>query len=392
MIIKKFVPVLIAMLMILSIGASAATTTTNSNYTINQISQSANNTKNYVETKYDLPKNVTIGNSSVTNPQFLYLLTTATLNINSSKYSSITVKNVTMPTNPSENVASGTLTKSAYLTIASKINAYIATNGRSPNYATTSLGTMKYQSLIYMYSKIMNYYQLNKVLPGTVSVKSWYALTLGPAAKYNGTAVHTTTRLGSNTYGYVNKLGPFGTGTNKVAIIIGVHPQEEQTHIAMLNAIEALSSTLKNVQIWVYQVVVYTQYQSDYTLSRQYGQNLANKYVVPNIDTSYKLALDTHGNRGYYFVNGKQVTNSMFAPSNGTKSVYYQNKIINSTNGTLTYYRVVDGTSPSKVTLPIAAKGIPTVIYEQYLNQANYAQLFYQHALQVVKAINAAFA
>ena len=43
------------------------------------------------------------------------------------------------------------------------------------------------------------------------------------------------------------------------------------------------------------------------------------------------------------------------------------------------------------MTIPIAKKGIPTIVYEQYINQANYAQVLYLHALQVVKAINAVF-
>lgn len=64
----------------------------------------------------------------------------------------------------------------------------------------------------------------------------------------------------------------------------------------MLNAIEALSSSLKNVQIWVYQVVVQKDV-SNYNLGRQHGQDLAAMYVVPNINSNYKLVVDTHGNR-----------------------------------------------------------------------------------------------
>ena len=66
--------------------------------------------------------------------------------------------------------------------MASRINAYIAKYGKLPSYVSTTHGNMKYQSLIYMYSKVMTYYDNNKVLPSTVSVKSWYAQTLGPAA------------------------------------------------------------------------------------------------------------------------------------------------------------------------------------------------------------------
>lgn len=391
MIIKKSLMITTIMLLFLSMGASAATTNTTTNLSNGQITQSASDVKHYVETQYGLPSTVKVANKTVTSAQFLYLETKATSNVGGLGPKNVTIKNVSKASNPTENLTSGKLTKTEYLTIANKINSYITTNGKLPNYVTTSLGTMGYQSVIYMYSKILNFYKNNNYLPSTVSVNSWYATTLGPSGQLNGTVKYTTKRLGTTSYGYVNKLGPFGTGTNKVAMIVGVHPQEVQTHIAMMNAIEALSSKLKNVQIWVYQVVV-TKDVADYSLGRMHGQILSQKFVVPNIDTSYKLVVDTHGNRGNYYQNGKMVTNSMYAPSGGSKSVSYLNKILTKCNGTLQNYSVIEGTSPKYVTIPIAAKGIPALIYEQYLNQANYAKVMYLHSLDIVKAIEAAFA
>jgi hypothetical protein len=392
MIIKKVLPILLGMLMLLSLGATSAATNPDS-YNASQISQAASVVKHNVETKYNLPNNVTVGNTQVTNSQFLYLMTTATKNVANGNKSSINLRTVSNPTTPTETVTSGTITKSEYIILSNKINSYINVNDRLPNYATTSLGNMKYQSLIYMYSKILNYYNVNKVLPNTVSVKSWYAQTLGPAAVINSSAILNAKQvvLGQNKYGKVLRLGPFGTGVNKVAIIVGVHPQEVQTHIAMLNAIGALYKNMKNIQIWVYDVVVYNG--ADRDTGRAEGQNLANKYVVPNIGTSFKLVVDTHGNRGNYIINNQIVTNSVFAPSNGSRSLAYATKLINSkyTAGDLKYYYVVDGTSPAYVTIPIAKNGIPTLVYEECENQANYAQVLYQHALQVVNAINAAF-
>ncbi len=390
MLIKKVLPILLGVLMICSLGASAAVTT---NYNASQIGQSAGDVKHTVETKYALPSYETVGGKNVSNPQFLYLLTRATKNVASGNKSLISLKNVANPTSTSETVTSGQITKTEYLKMATSINTYIIANGKLPSYVSTSRGTMKYQSLIYMYSKIMAYYNVKKVLPSTVSVKSWYAQTLGPAATLNAT-LKNGKLLGSNKYGYVKLYGPYGnvSSKNKVAVIVGVHAQEQQTHIAMLNAISKLSSSLKNVQIWVFRVVVYTQYQMDYSLSRGYGQTLAHNYVVPNIGTSYKLVVDTHGNRGTSQYTG--YPNFVFAPLANTKSVSFANKLINSvyTNGALKYHYLGDGTSPPMVTIPIAKKGIPTIVYEQYANQANYAQVMYKHALEVVKAINALFA
>jgi hypothetical protein len=394
MIIKKAIPILIGLIMLLSIGASAAATANSTTtYNTTQITQTATAVKYNVEHKYTLPNNVTIGNTQITNPEFLYILTTATTNAAKNNKSKIAFKNVSKATSPSETTTGGTLTKAQYLTIAGQINTYVNANGRLPNYVTTAVGTMKYSSLEYMFSKVMAYYGLNKVLPNTVAVKSWYTLTLGPAATLNGTkkAKFNETLLGQNSLGYVLKLGAFGTGTNKIAIIVGVHPLEAQTHIAMLNAIMALSKTLNNVQITVFDV--YVKNGADYSIGRAAGQDLASEFVVPNIGTSYKMVMDCHGNKGV----GSDYSgypNFVFAPLENAGSLAIASKLIHSkmTNGDLKYHFLADGTSPQYVTIPIAKKGIPTIVFEQYVNQANYAQVLYQHAMQVLEAINAAFA
>jgi hypothetical protein len=392
MIIKKAVPILLGLIMLLSIGASAAATANSTTtYNTSQITQAATAVKNNVDNKYVLPNNVTINNTQITNPQFLYILTTATKNAAKNNKSSITFKNVSKATAPTETTTGGTLTKTQYLTIADQINSYVNTNGRLPNYVNTAIGTMKYSSLEYMFSKVMAYYGINKVLPNTVSVKSWYTLSLGPAATLNGTAKYNSTVLGKNSLGYVLKVGTFGTGTNKVAVIVGVHPLEVQTHIAMLNAIMALSKTLNNVQITVFDVVV--KNGADYAAGRAAGQSLANQYVVPNIGTSYKMVMDVHGNTG----KGSDYSgypNFVFAPLQTPGSLNIATKLIysNMTKKDLVYHFLADGTSPQYVTIPIANKGIPTIVYEQYSNQANYAQVLYQHAMQVLQAINAMYA
>jgi hypothetical protein len=285
--------------------------------------------------------------------------------------------------------------------MAENITAFIAANGRLPNYVSTSLGNMKYQSLIYMYSDIMNFYKTYDRLPNYVSVNSWTQTTLnpssyGPSGQLNGTAKYNETLLGQTSYGYVVKMGAFGTGTNKVAVIIGVDPQEVQAHIAMLNAIEALDKSLKNIQITVYAVVVYNG--TNYSQGRAWGQDLAAMYVVPNINTSYKLVIDDHGNRGltgYLNAAGEPITDFLMAPDLDAKSLKLANEIISSkyTNGTLVYHNIpsADSTSPPVVTIPIAEKGIPTLIFENYLNQVNYAQVLYVNALELLESVNAVF-
>ena len=164
----------------------------------------------------------------------------------------------------------------------------------------------------------------------------------------------------------------------------------------MLNAIEALDKSLKNIQITVYAVVVYNG--TNYSQGRAWGQDLAAMYVVPNINTSYKLVIDDHGNRGltgYLNAAGEPITDFLMAPDLDAKSLKLANEIISSkyTNVTLVYHNIpsADSTSPPVVTIPIAEKGIPTLIFENYLNQVNYAQVLYVNALELLESVNAVF-
>lgn len=394
---KKLISlILLTMLVFLCIGVSAAATPS---YNNTEITKSAGNVKLFIDTYHRAPNTVLMYNTTtgkvkqtINTPQFLYLLTKSTVNVNNNVATSIPLKTVSKATSPSESLTGSSLTKAQYITVANNVANYIAKNGKVPNYASTPIGKIRYDNLVYTYSKILNYYGINKRLPNSVSVQSWSSLanTKIPApVKITDTSKTTTVQIGKDSTGYVQKIGPYGNANskNKVAVIIGVHPLEGNAHLAMTNALKSLSSSLKNVQIWVFKVNVDVKYWTDYETSRTVGQNLANKFVVPNIDSSYKLVVDAHGNRGNYVYNGNQMmADFIFAPNKDSKSVSYANKIIAKTNFLNSYY--VAGTSPQYVTIPIAKKGIPALVYELYTNVYNYPTVLYNKSLQVVKALN----
>lgn len=145
----------------------------NTNFNASDITKSSENVKNYVETKYTVPGKVTVANKNVTTPQYLYLLTKAVGNVNKSINKPITLKNVSKPTSPTESVKSGKLSKSEYILLAGKITTFIDKYGRAPNYLNTSLGTIRFENLVYTYAKVLNFYKINKRLPNTVSVNPW---------------------------------------------------------------------------------------------------------------------------------------------------------------------------------------------------------------------------
>lgn len=142
------------------------------NVTVSQVSSAASSVKSYFETNRKLPNYVTISNSQVTMPQFLYILAKGTLQANNGSKTAITMKNINSAASPSGTFKAGLIQKTEFISMALNMKNFMDTNGRAPNYVNSSLGRISFNSLVYMYSKIMNYYNTNNKLPGNVAVTS----------------------------------------------------------------------------------------------------------------------------------------------------------------------------------------------------------------------------
>ncbi|MGZ7050021.1 MAG: chitobiase/beta-hexosaminidase C-terminal domain-containing protein, partial [Methanobacterium sp.] len=138
----------------------------------------ASTVKSYIETYFKLPASVQIGFIDVNMSQFLELLMTATLQINNGNYSSITFKNFTAPANPLDDIIAGNILKSEYLKIANDLKNYMDTTEKTPDYQyQTSIGThLGFQNLVYMYSKVLNFYNSAKYLPNFAEMKPWSSI------------------------------------------------------------------------------------------------------------------------------------------------------------------------------------------------------------------------
>ena len=154
----------------LASGSTSTTIVSKTSFSLSQINDASARIKSFVGTNHRLPNYVTISTQLVTMPQFLQLVTKDLNNTNAGSTTSVTLGSVTYPLNPSQSFKSGDITKSEYIKIANSLQTFINSNGRVPNYTTTSLGKMNYESLIYDYSKIMSFYQTYKKLPSYVSV------------------------------------------------------------------------------------------------------------------------------------------------------------------------------------------------------------------------------
>ena len=81
------------------------------------------------------------------------------IKINSNIKTSITLKTVKTPVlSVAETFKNGNILKSGYITIAKNVYNYINLHGAAPVTATSSLGVVRYESLIYSFSKILVYY------------------------------------------------------------------------------------------------------------------------------------------------------------------------------------------------------------------------------------------
>lgn len=173
---------------------------------------------------------------------------------------------------------------------------------------------------------------------------------------------YNVTEVGHNVNGTVYKIVAGNASSNDtVGIILGVHPREHEIHDAINNTIYNIThSNDKNLTKKF--VIYYVKVNPNLTSrddTRPAGEILANKFIVNNIakDNPF-LVVDAHEINPDY-----EYSNFIFPLSNRTdKMNSYIAKLSKDVN--LVDYEFSEGTSPEKVTKPIAKKGIPTALME----------------------------
>ncbi len=142
-------------------------------FTINEITDAASRVKTYTENNHKLPNYVQISSRQISMPDFLRLMAVCTKRINSGSTSKITSKHINSPPTPSENVNNGNIYRSQYIDMAQRIESFSDSNYMAPNYVRSSIGNIRFENTVYIYSKILNYYKEHKTLPTYVYVSKW---------------------------------------------------------------------------------------------------------------------------------------------------------------------------------------------------------------------------
>ncbi|MDP2837339.1 MAG: NosD domain-containing protein, partial [Methanobacteriaceae archaeon] len=140
----------------------------NSSLTWAEVENSSYAVQTFTESKGDIPSSVSVSGKKVTDNAYLEVLCKAVVKANTNDKTSVSVVGRGNAPAPSGS-ASGTLTKSQYLTVANNIKSFYTDNNRAPNYAVSSIGNIRYETLVYMYSKVMNYYRIHDTLPSSIS-------------------------------------------------------------------------------------------------------------------------------------------------------------------------------------------------------------------------------
>ncbi|WP_406533831.1 hypothetical protein [Methanobrevibacter sp.] len=175
--------------------------------------------------------------------------------------------------------------------------------------------------------------------------------------------IYNVTTVGKNANGTVYKIEAGNMSSNEtVGLILGVHPREHEIHEAVNNTIYNITSENGTHNLTKKYVIYYVKTKDNLTTrddTRPAGEELANKYIVPNIakDDPF-IVIDVHEINPDY-----EYSNFIFSLSNRTDKIdSYISKLSSDVN--LVDYQFNEGTSPEKVTIPIAEKGINTLLME----------------------------
>lgn len=173
--------------------------------------------------------------------------------------------------------------------------------------------------------------------------------------------------------------------SKRIAYVVGVHPLENLTHKTLLKLLPDQDDLNYCYDIYVINVTEdighYGDGSSDNSLGRQNGQNLARKYVYPEIaDGDYELAVDVHSNIGAY-----PFKTFVFSPVKEGLSVTYAQDVAKSSKN-ITYYAPDSTTSGPFLTIPLNENGVPAFYFEEYSFASQ--EVKDMHMLELIRGVD----
>ena len=171
----------------------------------------------------------------------------------------------------------------------------------------------------------------------------------------------------------------------KIAYVVGVHPLENETHKTLLKLLPGLTNLNRRYDIYIINVTEdighYGDGLSDNSPGRQNGQNLALKYVYPEIaDGDYEMAIDVHSNVGAY-----PYKTFVFSPVKESTGSEYARDIAGECEN-ISYYVPDSTTSGPYLTIPLNKNGVPAFYFEEYSFASQSEKDM--HMMELIKAVD----
>lgn len=162
-----------------NITSNSETSTTDAKVTVtqSQLQTTVYSLQTFIEKHNEMPTTVTIAGKDISIAQFLQILAQNLLDIYNDQSSTLMTQNISMAPSPVENIESGTIQKTEYIQLIENLISFTNTNSRLPNYLSTTLGKMRYESSLYLLLKVNSFYNINGRLPGYVSLTPWTGTT-----------------------------------------------------------------------------------------------------------------------------------------------------------------------------------------------------------------------
>ena len=137
---------------------------------IKQIVSASKYIRSFVEKHHKLPSTVKMGKIRYSTADYLYLASKAIVNLKANKKVDITYKPMKNPSKPGAAQNKGNLYK--YLTVAKSIVKTGNSNGKMPNYVSSSVGNIGYKGIVYAFSRLVAYYGNHGEFTSYISIKS----------------------------------------------------------------------------------------------------------------------------------------------------------------------------------------------------------------------------
>lgn len=173
---------------------------------------------------------------------------------------------------------------------------------------------------------------------------------------------YNITKVGENENGTVYKIVAGNLSSNDtVGLILGVHPREHEIHDSINKTIYNITSENGTNELSKRFVIYFVQINDNITSredTRNAGESLASQVIVSDIKADNPfIVIDVHEIDNKY-----EYSSFIFALSNNTVSEQYADKLSEELD--IAHYNFNEGTSPEKVTIPIAKQGINTLLFE----------------------------